>query len=360
VKLKERVIRFFGGDPVSVGLDIGNHSVKIVYIKHAVKGPVLLGAGIHVFKEGTLENGEIHNRDELLHAITSLINKTDSSSKLKKVNFALSWSYGVIADRIRLKSSKLESDDELILMEASRRSPFDVEDIQLDYKILDKNVATGDMEVLLVAARLKMMQQFLSIIRDAGLDPFNVDVDTFAVANTFLVTASEEDKQKVICLANIGESMTNLTFIKHGEYHSTRDIATAGSYFVQNLQKEFQVESWEAVKILKGRNEEDYDKEAVFRCIENAAEELSIGLDLAFSYFQSSENDLSIEKLVLCGGGACIEHLPQLLSERHNLDVEIANPLGSIEYDKKKFSSTIPQDISTTLMVAAGLALRRF
>ena len=138
MKIKERVIRLFGGDPVSVGLDVGNHSVKIVYMKHGPKGPVLLGAGIHVFKEGTIESGEIKNRDELLHAITSLINKTDPAGKLKKVNFALSWSYGVIADRIRLKSSKLDSDDELILMEASRRSPFDVEDIQLDYKILNK------------------------------------------------------------------------------------------------------------------------------------------------------------------------------------------------------------------------------
>ncbi|MFC1584366.1 type IV pilus assembly protein PilM [Fibrobacterota bacterium] len=360
MEIKKRVLRLFGGDPVSVGLDIGNHSVKIVYIKHGTKGPVLLGAGIHVFKEGTMESGEIKNRDELLHAITSLINKTDPAGKVKKVNFALSWSYGVIADRIRLKSSKLESDDELILMEAGRHSPFDVEDIQLDYKILDKNPVTGDMEVLLVAARLKVMQPFLSLIRDAGLDPVNIDVDTFAVANAFFFTASPEDKKKVLCLVNIGENVTNLTFIKHGAYHSTRDIPTAGSYFIQSLQKELQVEEWEAMAILKGRERGNYNDDTVQRCIEISVEELSIGLDLAFSYFQSSEDNLAIDKIIICGGGACIENLPDLLAERHETQVEIADPLGTMAYDRKKFVGAVPQDISTTLTVATGLALRRF
>ncbi|NRB21614.1 pilus assembly protein PilM, partial [Candidatus Dependentiae bacterium] len=129
MKLKEHTLRLIRGNPISVGLDIGNHSVKIVYIAHTPEGPVLKGAGIHVFTEPTLENGEIKNRDELLYAITSLVKKTDQKGKFKSVNFALSWSYGVIADRIKLKRVQGQSSDELILMEASRRSPFDVDDI---------------------------------------------------------------------------------------------------------------------------------------------------------------------------------------------------------------------------------------
>jgi len=360
LKIKERFIRLFRGDPVSVGLDIGNHSVKIVYIKHRPDGPLLLGAGIHVFQKGTIEGGEIKNRDELLNAITSLIRKTDPSGKIKKVNFSLSWSYGVIADTIRLKSSKMESDEELILMEASNHSPFDVDDIQLEYKILNKDSVTGNMEVLLVAAKLKVMQPYLSLIRDAGLDPVNIDVDTFAAANAFFYSAPVEDLDKVICLVNIGDSFTNLTFIKNGAYHSTRDIATAGSFFSEALEKELDLDPLEATALLKGRVQEDYDEETILRSIENSAEELSVGLDLAFSYFQSSEDGVSIEKIIICGGGACVDNLAELLEERHSVEVEIADPLGNIAFDRKKFKTAVPPDISTTLMVATGLALRKF
>ena len=84
-----------------------------------------------------------------------------------------------------------------------------------------------------------------------------------------------------------------------------------------------------------------------------------MGIDLAFSYFQSSENNLKVEKMVLCGGGACIRDLAGILAKRHNVEVEITNPLQHIAYDEKKFSGPIPENISTILTVATGLALRR-
>jgi len=360
LKLSERVVRLVKRDPISVGLDIGNHSVKLVYIQHSIKGPVLQGVGIHVFKKEIMVNGEIKNREELLLAITSLINKTDPSGRVRQVNFSLSWSYGVIADRIKLKSSSLESDDELILMEASTRSPFDVEDIQLDYKILTRNEKTSDIEVLLVAAKLDIMQPFLSLVRDSGLDPVNIDVDTFATANAYLFSAQEQDNKEVICLANIGENVTNLTFIKNGKYHSTRDVGTGGSYFVSTLEKNLGVDTIEATAILKSKEIDEKNNEEIKRCIENCTEELSMGLDLALGYFQSSENNVQIDKIYLCGGGANIQNLPELLHERHNIPVEIADPLQDIAFDKRKFTGNIPKDISTTLMVATGLALRKF
>ncbi len=359
-KIRDTTLRILKGDPVSVGLDIGNHSVKIVYIKHHPNGPILEGAGIHVFAEPVLENGEITNREELLYSLSSLIKKTDPKLKFKEVNFGLSWSYGVIADRIKLRINADESEDELILMEANRRSPFDVDDIQLDYKILSKNTNTEEMEVLLVAAKQKRMQPFLDVIREAGLDPINVDVDTFAVANSYFYTADPQDKTKVICLINIGEFMTNLTFIKNGVYHSTRDIATGGRFFAQTIRRELGVKELDSVNILKGRYQGNIEEEIVQKCIENCAEELSIGIDLAFSYFKSSENNAAIDKIIICGGGASIEGLPEFLADRHNMEVEIGDPLSQINADSKKFPTAIPQDVSTSLMVATGLALRKF
>jgi Tfp pilus assembly PilM family ATPase len=40
-------------------------------------------------------------------------------------------------------------------MEAGQRSPFDVDDITLDYKILHRNHESGEIEVLLIAAKIR-------------------------------------------------------------------------------------------------------------------------------------------------------------------------------------------------------------
>ncbi len=359
MSLRESVLNLIQGEPITVGIDIGNYSIKIARIAHRESGPVLLGAGIHVLKPDTLVGGEIKNRDELLHSLTSLVNRTDPSGKIKDVILSLSWSYGVIADRLKLKSDPGQSDEEMILMEAGQRSPFDVDNITLDYKILSKNPDNGELEVLLVAAKNQVMQAYIDLLYEAGLRPIVIDVDAFAVSNSYLLSAPEEDLDKVVTLINIGEHLTNLTFLKNGTYHSTRDIATACDFFLKTVMKNLKVDKDEAAAILRGKDVETQNQAILNRGIEFAAEELSVGIDLAFSYFQSSENNLKVEKMVLCGGGATIRNLAGILAKRHNVEVEISNPLAHVTYDEKRFTGPIPENISTILTVATGLALRK-
>ncbi len=357
--IKQEILNLIQGEPYTVGIDVGNYSIKIAKIVHKPSGPMLAGAGIHVLKPGTIVGGEIKNRDDLLQSLIALVHRIEPSGKIKEVFLSLSWSYGVIADRVRLKSNKLESDEELILMEAGQRSPFDVDNITLDYKILSKDEESGEMEVLLVAAKLQVMQGYIDLLYEAGLRPVVIDVDAFAVTNAYLLSAPVEDAAKVVSIINIGEHLTNLTILKNGTYHSTRDIATACDFFSKTLMKNLKCDEEAAADILRGKDTENQNEGLINRSIEFSAEELSVGIDLAFSYFQSSENNLKVEKMVLCGGGACIPNLAGILAKRHNVEVEVSNPLQNIDYDHKKFNGPIPENISTILAVATGMALRR-
>jgi type IV pilus assembly protein PilM len=224
---------------------------------------------------------------------------------------------------------------------------------------LTKHPETDEMEVLLVAAKNQVMQAYIDLLYEAGLRPVVIDVDAFAVTNAYLLSAAEEDLQKVVTLINVGEHLTNLTFLKNGTYHSTRDIATASDFFLKTLTKNLKIDREEAAAILRGKTVDSQNQAIVNRSIEFAAEELSVGIDLAFGYFQSSENNLKVEKMVLCGGGATVRNLAGILAKRHNVEVEIANPLAHVAYDDKRFTGPIPENISTILTVATGLALRK-
>ncbi len=345
------------GESSTVGLDIGNHSVKLVKMLHRRGAPTLVAAGIHELKPETIVGGEIKNKDALIEAITTLVHRTDSG--IKDVVMSLSWSYGVLGDRIHLKSQKGTADEETIFFEAGQRPPFDVENITLDYKVLRRNVESSDMEVLLVAAKNQVMQTYIDAVLEAGLRPIVIDVDAFAFANAYNYTVGSSDPDEVVALINIGDNLTNISFLKGGVYHSTRDVSTAGDYFVKYLMRQFKINREQATALLKGKDAEKYDPAQIARAIEFSCEELSLGIDLAFQYFQSSEKNAKVQKIVLCGGGACIPNVPEFLGRRHDAQVLVLNPLASIAKDEEQFPSPIPDTVSTLLTVAVGMALRK-
>ena len=344
------------GQTSTAALDIGNHAIKLVKLRHDKNGYFLEATGIKELPPGTIEGSEIKKRDVLIEVLTTLVNQCDPS--IIEVVFSMSG-HGIISDKFTFKIDPGENAEELILWEAGQRSPFDVDDITLDYKILHRNEETNEIEVLLVAAKNQVMQNYIDLLYDAGLKPVIVDVDAFAINNCYALEFSGLPPAGVTALINIGHDLTNVTFIKDGIYHSARDISTAGDFFNKTLQRNLGLSTEEASLLLKGRATTSIDQEKMTQSIEYAAEELSSGIDLAFSYFKSSEKSDAIDKIVLSGGGAYIPHIVEFLEKRHQAAVQISNPLAFVEYDPDLFGSIEPQSISASLTVAIGLALRR-
>jgi type IV pilus assembly protein PilM len=344
------------GQTSTTGIDIGNHSIKLVKLRHLKNSYFLEATGIKELPTGTIEGSEIKKKDVLIEALTTLVNQCDPS--IVEVVFSMSG-HGIISDKFTFKINPNENIEELILWEAGQRSPFDVDDITLDYKILHRNSETNEIEVLLVAAKNQVMQNYIDVLYEAGLKPIIVDVDAFAINNCYAIESAGIPVANVIALINIGHDLTNVTFIKNGIYHSARDISTAGDFFNKTLQRNLGLSFEEASMMLKGRCTTSIDPIKLKQSIEYAAEELSSGIDLAFSYFKSSEKSESIDRIVLSGGGAYIPNIEEYLQNRHQVSVQVSNPLAYIEFDQGLFGSIEPANISALLTVAIGLALRK-
>ncbi|MDR2592391.1 MAG: pilus assembly protein PilM [Chitinispirillales bacterium] len=345
-----------GGRGTTVGLDIGNHTLKIVKLRHQKDGYFLEATGIKDLPKGTIEGGEIKKRDALIDAITHLVNQCDPS--IREIVFSLGG-HGIISDKITFKIEDDDNAEELILWEASQRSPFDVDDITLDYKILRRFPGTRETEVLLVAAKNQVLQSYLDLIYDAALVPVIVDVDAFAITNSYALECAGLPDMGTIALLNIGHSTTSITFIKDGIYHSSRDISTSGELFNRIIQRNLGVSSEEAAAAVRGKASGTVDMNQLKQSVSLAAEELSSGIDVAFSYYKGSENTDSIDKIVLSGGGAYIPTLAQFLESRHQTKVQISNPLAHVQYNKNLFGNTNVESIGALLTVAVGLALRK-
>ena len=344
------------GNIVTVGLDIGSYSIKLVKIKHFKKEYHLEAVGIKELKPGIIENGDIVNKEGLIDAVTTLINECDPSI----VDVIISMSgHGILSEKFNFKIDPNENIEEIILWEAGQRSPFDVDDITLDYRILRKLPENNEIEVLLVAAKNKIMQNFIDLLYEADLRPLIVDADAFAVNNCYTLESVTDTVSSTVVLLNIGHSLKNITFIKDGLYHSTRNFSTAGDFFCKTLNKNLGISEEAAINLLHGNVDSSIDTNLFSSTIAYSFEELSSGIDLAFSYFKSSEEIDKIDKIVLSGGGAYIPNIVKFLEERYNTVIQLSNPLAHLHHEPGLFGTVNPEEISAFMTIAVGLALRK-
>ncbi len=346
----------------SVGLDIGSYSLKLAKMRKNKGQYELLYCGIKEIPPGTIAGSEIKNREVLLDSIVTLINQCDPS--ISDVIVSMSG-FGIITDKINIHVDPTSDPEEIILWEAGQRSPFDVDDITLDYKILNKNEKTNTYEVLLVAAKNKIMQSYIDLLYEANLRPVIIDGDAFAIKNAYMLGKDPADLETegVVVLINIGEGETNVIFSKNGQFLFNRDCRTAGESFAKNLQKITNVDKPQMKYLLSGRFDSSVNRDDIKKSVQSASEELAVEIDSLINYFKQTEKNEGnepeqISKIVLSGGGALIKGIKDFFEKRFKIPLEISNPLEHLKFDIDLFGKINPAAIAPLLTVCIGLAMR--
>ncbi len=337
------------------GLDLGSNSIKLVKLEENNGSYSLDALGIKEISTDVMVEDEIKDKDTLIFHIQSLMDQVDV--KTKDVAISISG-HGVITDKITMDKKAGDEAEQAILFEAEQRSPFDVEDVTVDYHIISTNEETRKMDVLLVAARNEFLKKYMDIFFDAGLNPVIVDTDAFAILNAYEMNY-EIDPNKIIALLNLGFDTTNVIFIKNGVYHSTRDVSHGVRSIYEVIMKEFRLNPELALKTLKGEMEASIDQDMLKATVATSAEDLISGLEIAFSYFKASAGISNVDWMVLTGGGALVPFLPEYIQTKLNIPMEVGNPIRNIEYDPDLFREIEPEKIAPLLAVAVGLAARK-
>src|SRR5437016_4442507 len=139
------------------------------------KRKILFAFGVAPLPPEAIVDGALMNSTAIVEAIRQLI----TQYKLKSREVAIGVSgHSVIIKKISMPRMTQEELEESIQWEAEQYIPFDVKDVNIDTQILnpDANDATGQMDVLLVAAKKDMINDYTTVVSEAGLQPQVVDV----------------------------------------------------------------------------------------------------------------------------------------------------------------------------------------
>jgi type IV pilus assembly protein PilM len=254
--------------------------------------------------------------------------------------------------------NKLSADDaqQAIYWEAEQHVPYDINDVSLDFEILGQ--APNDpkqMQVLLVAAKKDMVMSFSDLIRESGLSPSIVDVDSFAAQNA-IEANYDFAPEEVIAILNVGSEMTNINIVRAGVPYFTKDLQVGGNTFVEAVQRKFNLSQSEASAAVRGESGPGLEVTPV---IEQACEGVATALERAQAYLRTAGEAGAISRVMLCGGSALTPGVAEFLNRRFGVPTEIVNPLQRVQYDPSLFAGQDVMKVAPLLTVGIGLALRR-
>lgn len=355
-----------------VGLDIGTSSVKVVQLKLVGNQWQLVSMGMAEIPKDSLE---AKNQDSQRSVLIETIKRAfkESGVKTKKVVTSLSGD-SVIIRYVKLPFMTPEELRGAIPREAEQYIPLNIDQVVLDFQILGETQEDGQrkLDVLLVAAKVDVVDQHLLLLKSAGLTPMVIDIDAFAIQNAYEINRLEPSEETV-ALINIGASLTSINILEGNNTRFTRDIPVAGNDFTKEIQKEFNLKFSEAEELKKSHGaismEEDdfslstvsHKDDRVLRMSDVMTPVLNklLGeIRRSFDYYETQARKKTVERVILLGGSARLKNINRFLANKLGIPVEHFAAFRNVESAKSIDAEQITEK-EFHMGVCLGLALRQ-
>jgi type IV pilus assembly protein PilM len=336
-----------------VGCDVGSSSIKIVELKPLKNGEYqLVHAAIAKLSPEAIVDGAIMDSSLVVEALSRLI----SENNIRNPNFGGSLSgHSVIIKKIQLPAMTEAELAESIQWEAEQYIPFDINDVNLDYVVLE--ASAGDtMDVLLVAVKKDRIADYTSVLVQAGKEPVLVDVDVFALQNAYETNYPLGDE--TIGLVNIGASVMNINVLHGGTSIFWRDVAFGGNQYTEAIQRELNLPRDDAERLKLGEQVGEHSLQQVMGVLNSVSEDLAAELQKTFDFFIATSSVDRLDRVVLGGGSAQVLNLSSILKDRFQVDVDVMNPFRNIRYSEGDFDPEWINRHAPAMSVAVGLAVR--
>ena len=342
----------------ALGLDIGSSSVKLVELEASGQGYRLTRFGFSPLPPEAIVQGAFMNTA----AISTAIREACDRSRLQARNVATSVSgHSVIVKKLTLPAQSPEELEATIHWEAEQHIPFDINEVNVDYQVIQDSATDGQMDLILVAAKKELIDGYQGVICDAGLNLSVLDVDAFAIGNMYEHNY-QPSSESTVALINIGASVVNISVMNGAVPVFTRDLTTGGNSYTESIQKDLNLSFEEAERIKLGDAPGDDSKGIVPREVEDcmrAVSEILLGEILrSIDFYRATASNRPIQRALLCGGASRSPGLERMLEEQAGFPVGIANPFERIDVSDGAADRETIVNIAPALSVAVGLAMR--
>ena len=336
-----------------LGIDIGQSSVKIVSINKDNKEKFLLES-IGEAKLQLTETGK-NDSEKKWGSIGTAIKTIIADNKIKNKRVVVAMPENEVISRlVRLPPLKESEIMDALRFEAETFVPYPLEEVSLDYEIIEKDEA-GRLTVFVIAARSELITNYIKLFKSLGLEL--VALESPAVAFRRMAKNSVGSIERVVFL-NIGEKFSDIFNIYKGNVHFSRSLPVGGESLTRavSLGLGLDLASAEEYKKAYGIKEEELEGKIriatmpVFNSITDEVRK-------AISLFVEDTGGKKVQLLVLSGGGANLPGMAEELTRILGVEVQISQPFVNI--DVSQIQSPFNLNVEgCRFSLAVGLSLR--
>jgi len=316
MRLKNMI--FSNKGPQAFGLDISDFSIKIAQLdKRGVK--ILTRTSI---PKGVIKEGEIKKGDELVEILKKTVK--DIKTSYAVCSLPEQHAFVKVLDFPKMKASEMK---EAIKWETEANIPLSLDEVYLDSQILSSN------NVLVNAAPKTLVDKYLEVLRKADIEPVVFEIESVATARSLI-----KKEIKPVLIIDLGFSRTSFIIFKD-HIRFTNSISVSNQGMINDISKKLKISFKEAqaLKFEKGLQGD------ILKVLTPSLNELIEKIDDCADFYKEEK----ISKIILCGGGAYLNGLPEYFTTKSKIPTELGKPW--IKVNKKDILA-----YSTVL----GLALR--
>ena len=332
----------FGRKKVAVGLDVGMHSIKSVYLSLSGSSVTVTGAG---YKEIPTPEARVETLKQFVH---------EQGLKGHDVVTGVAGR-SVIVRYVNVRKMAAAELKNAIRFEADKYIPFSIDEVVLDCQPIDgaENVGPDEMKVLLVAVKRNLIEEHVSMLRASGVNPVVIDVDGFAVGNAH-VLANASGEAGVRAMVDIGATKTNINVMDGNRSLFTREVYVGGADFSDVLARRLSINPFEVEKL----KADPTGKETEIReAVQSVSDDLANEVRLSLEFFEN-EFDREVASVVMSGGGARLTGLAETLGKSFNKPAALWDPTSAFEMKFGRTGEDVFRDRASQMTVAIGLAAR--
>ncbi len=356
-----------------LGVDIGNAGIKVVEFKNESGKPRLITYGYNDQAVNISQNFSQEDEKKIIGLLKQILAKAQATTNKAVVGIP---SFSVFSSVISLPMMNKKDLGQAVYWQAKKIVPIPLEEMTLDWKILNKaeieainekqkqekknknenekkeeQIDKKHLKILVAAAPKKLILKYVDLFKKANLELISLETENFALERA-LVGGEKEP----VMIVDIGSATSDISIVENGIPVLSRSVDTGGGAITQAIMNSMHVDKKRAEQFKKDIGFSIGQQGNTPKVIEKAIAPIINEIKYSFDLYGSKQSDQRIEKIILTGGSSFLPNMPEYLSKLLNISVFIGDPWSRVIYPVELKS--VLDNLAPRFSVAVGLAMR--
>jgi type IV pilus assembly protein PilM len=341
----------FVKDTEFFGLDIGSTAIRLVQLRRGGAHPALVAYGAVPVPTNLTSSDSKLDQDKISDMIKQLVRENRVSLKNVVVGLPAGKVFATVITTPKIDSSQLAK---AIRYQAEQYIPMALDQVKLDWAVVDQSKDGKSLEVLLLASQVSVVDKYMQILENAGLEPLALEANATAVARSLVPPSN-----LAVVIVDFGALESDISIVWNNSPRLIRSVSVGGLTFVRSVAQNLGLDEVQATQFTYkfGLTQSKLEGQ-VFKAIKPTLENLVSEVDKSAKFFTGRYPDVKLEKLVVTGSTSSLPELGPFLANSTGLPVEFGNAWVNVSYPsglQEKLMS-----LSSEYAAAVGLAGRGY